>query len=99
MAALTEDLALAQLKNRALSAEAIEKISQNASVMKSRKVRLALAAHSRTARRITLRTIREFYTFELMQFSLMPSAPADLKRVADELLVGRLASVSLGERI
>ncbi|HEX3822213.1 MAG TPA: hypothetical protein VHW45_17920, partial [Candidatus Sulfotelmatobacter sp.] len=46
-----------------------------------------------------LRTIREFYTFELMQFSLMPSAPADLKRVADELLVGRLASVSLGERI
>lgn len=99
LAALTEDLALAQLKNRALSAEAIEKISQNASVMKSRKVRLALAAHSRTARRIALRTIREFYTFELMQFSLMPSAPADLKRVADELLVGRLASVSLGERI
>src|SRR3954453_3778771 len=34
-----------------------------------------------------------------MQFALTPTAPADLKRIAEELLVNRLASITLGERI
>ena len=97
--ALSEDLALAQLKDPELSSEAVEQISRNAAAMKSRKVRLAVAAHHRTPRRIALRVIRELYTFELMQFALTPVAPADLKRVADELLLGRLSSITLGERI
>ena len=67
--------------------------------MKSRKVRLTLAAHPRAPRRIALRLIRELYNFDLMQFSLMPAVAADLKRLADELLVSRLASIALGERI
>jgi hypothetical protein len=98
-APLTEDLALAQLKAGDLSEEDIHQIAQSAGVMKSRKVRLALASHPRTQRRIALRLIRELYTFELMKFALTPTVAADLKRVADELLVGRLASISLGERI
>ncbi len=97
--ALSEDLALAQLKDPELSSEAVEQISRNAAAMKSRKVRLAVAVHHRTPRRVALRVIRELYTFELMQFSLTPVAPADLKRVADELLLGRIASITLGERI
>ena len=96
---INEDLVLAQLENRDLSFKDIEEFSQNSAIMKSRKVRLALAAHPHTPRRIALRTIREFYTFELMRFALTPAAAADLKRVADELLVARLASISLGERI
>ena len=97
--ALSEDLALAQLKDPELSSEAVEQISRNAAAMKSRKVRLAVAVHHRTPRRVALRVIRELYTFELMQFALTPMAPADLKRVADELLLGRIASITLGERI
>lgn len=98
-AALTTDLALALLKNRNLSSEVIEQISKNAGVMKSRKVRVALAAHPCAPRRIALRLIRELYTFDLMQFALLPAVAADLKRVADELLVARIASITLGERI
>ena len=97
--ALSEDLALAQLKDHELSSEAIEQISRNAAAMRSRKVRMAVAAHARAPRRVALRVVRELYTFELMQFALTPTAPADLKHVADELLLGRLASVTLGERI
>jgi len=97
--ALTEDLALAQLKNRDLSADDVDQISQNAALMKSRKVRLALASHPHAPRRVALRLIREFFNFELLHFALMPATAADLKRVADELLVARLASISLGERI
>jgi len=98
-AVLSADLVLAVMQDRNLSSEVIEQISKNVAAMKSRKVRLALAAHSRTPRRIALRLVRELYTFDLMQFSLLPVVAADLKRVADELLVGRFASVSLGERV
>jgi hypothetical protein len=98
-ATLTEDLALAQLKDGDLTADAIAEINQNAPLMKSRKVHLAVASHVRTPRRIALRLIRELYTFELMKFALTPAATADLKRVADELLISRLAGITLGERI
>jgi len=97
--ALTADLALAAVKDRNLPSEVIEQVSRNAAVMKSCKVRVALAAHPRAPRRIALRLIRELYTFDLMQFSLIPAVAADLKRIADELLVARLASITLGERI
>ena len=97
--ALTEDLALAELRNRDLAPETVERIGRNAGLMKSRKVRMALAAHPRTPRRMALRIIRESFTFEMMQFALTPSAAADLKRIAEELLVSRLASVTLGEKI
>jgi hypothetical protein len=96
---LTEDQALALLKSGELKADQVEQISKNSAVMKSRKVRLALAAHPRAPRRMALRLIRELYTFDLVQFSRMPAAAADLKRVADELLVSRLASITLGERV
>jgi len=98
-AALGEDFALAQLKDGELTADSIEEISQNAAVMKSRKVRLAVAGHVRTPRRIALRLIRELYTFELMKFALTPTVAADMKRVADELLLARIAGITLGERI
>ncbi len=99
MPGLTEDLALARLKDPEVTKESIEEIAHDSAAIKSRKVRLAIAAHARTPRRIALRVIRELYTFELMQFALLPVAPADLKRMADELLIGRLASITLGERI
>jgi hypothetical protein len=98
-AGLTEDLALAQLEDRDLEPEAAERISQDATVMKSRKVRMALAGHPRTPRRVALRLIRELHTFELMLFTLLPSVAADLRQIADQALLTRLPAVTLGERI
>jgi hypothetical protein len=96
---LTEDLVLALLKSTDLPTGDVEKLSRNATAMKFRKVRLAVAAHPRTPRRIALRVIRELYTFDLMQFSLAITAAPDLKRISDDLLLARLASITLGERI
>lgn len=95
----TEDQALAQLKNLELSPESLEQLTKTSGLLKSRKVRLSLAAHPRTSRRIALRIVREFYTFDLMQFTLLPTIAADLKRAADEMLITRLTSITLGERI
>ncbi len=96
---LTEDLALALLQRRDLLPEALEDIGKNAIVTKSRKVRFALASHPRAPRHLSLRLVREFYTIDLMRFALLPSVAADIKHAADDLLVARLASVTLGERI
>jgi hypothetical protein len=96
---LNEDRALSLLKNLDLPAVDIEHIAMHPALMKSRKVRFAMAAHPRAPRRISLRLVRELYTFDLMQFSLRPTAPADLKRLADEMLISRLPSITLGERI
>jgi len=97
--AVNEDLALAQLADRDLNSKEIERTARNTGLIKSRKVRLALVSHPHTPRRIALRLIRELYSFELMHFALLPTAAPDLKRLADELLISRLASVTLGERI
>ena len=96
---LSEDVALGFIKNDDLTAEQLEQISKHTAVLKSRKVRLALAAHPRTPRRLALRLVRELYTFDLAQFSLRSAVPADLRRIADELLVARLAAITLGERV
>jgi hypothetical protein len=96
---LTEDLALALLQSREMVPEAIEHLSKNAIVTKSRKLRFALASHPRVPRHLSLRLLREFYTIDLMRFALLPSVAADIKHAADDLLIARLASVTLGERI
>jgi len=96
---LSEDLALAQLKRSDLSDSDIEELAKDTALLKSRKVRFAMASHPHAPRRLSLRLIRELYTFDLMRFSLMPAVAADLKRMAAELLVGRLESITLGERI
>jgi len=98
-AVLNEDLALALLKRRDLPPETLEQLSQNPAAMSSRKVCFALAAHPRTQRHLALRLLRRFYTFDLMHFALRPVAAADLKRMADQQLVARIASIPLGERL
>ncbi|HEY4902371.1 MAG TPA: hypothetical protein VIH89_02765 [Candidatus Sulfotelmatobacter sp.] len=96
---LTEDKALAFLQHPDLPPEIIQKIAKNTDVMKLRKVRLAIAAHPRTARRLSLRLIRESHTGDLARFALLPAVAADIKKAAAELLLTRLPSITVGERI
>ncbi|MGA9074623.1 MAG: hypothetical protein WB368_10975 [Candidatus Sulfotelmatobacter sp.] len=96
---LTEDVVLALLERRDVPPETLEEFSQNPAALKSRKVCVILAAHPHTPRHLALRLIRQFYTFDLMRFTHHPAVAADLKRVADEQLIARLTSVTLGERL
>ena len=96
---LTENQALALLKRSDVSASALALLGRNPSVMKSRKVLLALATHPRTPRHITIPMLRRFFTFDLMQVALTPTVAADVKRAAEEQILNRLESLSSGERI
>jgi len=96
---LTEDLALTILRRRDLQAAVLESIGRNSSVIKYRKVLLGVVEHQRTPRHVSLPLLRRLFTFELMQVALTPSVLADVKQVAEEVLVGKLETLSLGERI
>jgi hypothetical protein len=97
-ARLTEDLALALLNHRDLPRETLELLSRNGSLMRQRKLRLAVVMHPHTPRHVSVPAIRHLYTFELMQVALLPSVQPDVKRAAEEVLIGKLASISSGER-
>jgi len=97
--ALTEDLALSLLQRADLPVEVLERLSKNGSVLKLRKVKFAVASHPHTPRRVSVPLIRQFYTFDLMKVSLTPSVPADVKVAADDVLISRLKTVTLGERL
>jgi hypothetical protein len=60
---------------------------------------LALATHQRTPRHITIPMLRRLFVFDLMQVALTPTVAADVKRAAEEQILNRMESVSLGERI
>ncbi|HEU5336103.1 MAG TPA: hypothetical protein VFU27_09080 [Terriglobales bacterium] len=96
---LSEDLALALLERRDLPPEVLEALAKNTAALKSRRVQLALAAHPRTPRHVSLPAIRQLYTFELMQLALSPAVLADIRKAAEETLVSRLEKITLGERV
>ena len=95
---LTEDLALALLNRRDLPAKALEELNKNGAIIKHRKVRIAIVMHPRTSRHVSIPAIRNLYAFELMQVALFPAVAADVKRAAEETLIGRLKTISSGER-
>jgi hypothetical protein len=68
-------------------------------VLKLRKVKLTLVSHPHTPRHVSVPLIRQFYTFDLMKIALTPGVPADVKVAADDVLISRLKSVTLGERL
>ncbi len=96
---MTEDLALALLVRRDLRGNVLEELSRNMTVMKHRKVIVALVCHPRTPRYVSLPITRRLYTFELMKIALLPPVPADVKMIAEEAIINRLETISSGERL
>lgn len=98
-AGLSEDAALALLLRPDLPAHVLEQLGKNGTVLKHRKVKLALVEHPKTPRHISLPLIRQLYTFDLMQVALTPAVPADVKLAADEALCNRMETISSGEKL
>jgi len=97
--ALTEDQALALLARADLPPDVLEQLAKNANVAKLRKVKVALVTHPHTPRHVSVPLARQFYTFDLLKVALTPAVPADVKVAADEVLVSRLNTITIGERL
>ena len=93
-----EDQALAFLQRRDLNADMLASLARNPEAMKSRKVLLALIAHPRTPRHISIPLLRRVFVFDLVQVTLTPAVAADIKRAAEDQLIVRLETLSTGEK-
>lgn len=98
-APFNEDQALALLQRRDLSADMLTSLARNPEAMKSRRVLLALIAHPRTPRHVSVPLLRRLFVFDLMQVTLTPAIAADIKRAAEDQLLIRLETLSIGEKI
>ena len=65
----------------------------------SEAVRLRLARHPRTPKRFALAAVRQLFLFDLVRLSLLPSAPADIRRVAEEVILARVPHLPVGEKL
>jgi len=96
---LNEKLLCEFLERKDLPAEVLARITKNKERMKSYPVRLRMARHPRTPRLATLALIRQLFLFDLVNVSLLPSVPAEIRRVAEDLILSRLLQLPLGQRL
>jgi hypothetical protein len=97
--ALEESHVTSLLERLDLPAEVLTAIAGESKWVSSEGVRLRLAGHPRTPKRIALATARQLYLFDLVRLSLLPSAPADIKRVAEEIIITRVPHLPVGQKL
>lgn len=111
--AATEDALLALLENPEieeshitsllerldLPGNVISAIASETKWLSSEGVRMRLASHPHTPKRIALATARQLYLFDLVRLSLLPAAPADIKRVAEEIVISRVPQIPVGHKL
>ncbi len=95
---MSEDQALALVQRPEVTAETLVSLARNPSLVSSRKIAMALAVHPRTPRHLSVPMLRRLFTFDLMRVALTPAVATDIKRTAEEQLINRLESLSVGER-
>jgi hypothetical protein len=97
--AVEEPHVIQMLERLDLSATVLAAIAEKGKWAASEGVRLRLARHPRTPRRFALALLRQLYLFDLVRLSLLPSTPAEIKRVAEELIVTRVPHLPVGQKL
>ncbi len=82
-----------------LPANVLSAIAAQNKWIASEGVRFRIAAHPRTPKRIAIAVVRQLYLFDLVRLSLLPSAPADIKRAAEEIIVARVPQLPVGQKL
>jgi hypothetical protein len=94
-----EELLTLLLQRKDLSAELLEDIGSRRHFLKNYKIKRALALHPHAPRLITLRLLRDLYLMDLVQVTLTPGVPMELRLNAEDQIVARLPQLPLGQKI
>ncbi len=97
--ALDETQLCLMIERKNLPSEVLEEVAQRKALLKSYRVKRALAFHPRTPRLASLRLLRDLYLMDLVQMALVPGVSAELKRNAEDQLLARLPQLPLGQKI
>ena len=87
------------LERKNLPAEVLEEVARRKPLLKSYGVKRGLAFHPKTPRLVTLRLLRDLYLMDLVQLTLLPGIPTELKLNAEDQLISRLPQLPLGQKI
>ena len=87
------------LDRKDLPVEILEQVARRKALLKNYRVKRALAFHPHIPRLASLRLVRDLYPMDLAQLALLPGTPAELRRIAEDRLVARLAQLPLGQKI
>ena len=82
-----------------LSSTVLAAIAEQGKWTASEGVRLRLARHPHTPKRFALALVRQLYLFDLVRLSSLPSAPGDIRRVAEEVILTRIPHLPAGEKL
>lgn len=82
-----------------LSQNVLTAVAAGAKWAASEAVRLGLAQHPRTPNRIALAMVRRLYLFDLVRLNLLPSAPATIRRIAEEIILTRIPHLPVGQKL
>lgn len=97
--ALDETQLCILLERKNLPSEILEEVARRKPLLKAYRVKRGLAFHPRTPRLVTLRLLRDLYLMDLVQLTLSPAIPTELKLNAEDQLVARLPQLPLGQKI
>ncbi len=67
--------------------------------MGSESVRLRLAQHPHSPRRVAMAAVRQLFLFDLVRLSFLPAAPPDIRRLAEEAILARVPHLPIGEKL
>jgi hypothetical protein len=82
-----------------LPATVLSAIAEKGKWNSSEGIRLRLSRHPRTPKRFALALVRQLYLFDLVRLSLQPSAPGDIRRIAEEIIIARVPHLAVGEKL
>src|SRR2546430_15766300 len=97
--ALDETQVCLLLERKNLPGEILEEVARRKPLLKSYRVKRALAFHPRAPRLVSLRLLRDLYLMDLVQIAIVPGVSAELKRNAEDQLLARLPQLPLGQKI
>jgi hypothetical protein len=105
LAALLDNPALDETKlglllaRKDIPGEILEEVGARKALMKSYAVKKALLFHPKAPRLVALRSLKDLYLMDLVQFALSPAVSLELKRYAEEQVVARMPQLPLGQKI
>ena len=97
--ALDETHVCLLLERKNLAGEVLEEVARRKPLLKSYRIKRALAFHPRTPRLVSLRVLKDLYLMDLVQVAILPGVSAELKRNAEDQLLARLPQLPLGQKI
>ncbi|MBI1750397.1 MAG: hypothetical protein HY234_16055 [Acidobacteria bacterium] len=96
---LDEALLCLLLERKDLPGDFLGEVARRKEWMRSYRVKVRVAGHPHSSRLVALPLLRQLFLFDLVNLTLQPATPAEIRRVAEDVIVNRLPQLALGQRL